>query len=88
MPQEFSGCLGSCQFGEDGEPPLIRVLLTNRSESVSTLLHELAHALDHFEHGWVDGRKNEGHDFRFARYLYELESEFIYGGGVEESKFF
>lgn len=84
MPREYRGCLGAVEF-PDGLPPLIRVKPTNRSQSVDTLLHEVAHIIQIDRHGWKESRRNEGHDRQFALVAHGVLMRFTYDGGEGES---
>ena len=88
LPKGYKGCLGCVEFDEDwpkGLPPLIRILKTNRSQSVSTLLHEYSHILDAHRNGSHAGRRHEGHDAKWRNVFHEVESRFVYEGGENES---
>lgn len=88
LPKGYRGCLGCVEFDDGwpkGLPPLIRVLKTNRSQSISTLLHEYSHVIDAHRNGSFEGRRHEGHDARWRVVFHEVESRFVYEGGENES---
>ena len=88
LPRGYARCLGCVEFDNDwpkGLPPLIRVKKTNRSEGITTLLHEYSHVIDVHENGFSEGRRNEGHDAKFRNILHSVESRFLYEGGEAES---
>ena len=88
LPKGYEGCLGCVEFDEDwpeGLPPLIRVLKTNRSQSIATLLHEYSHIIDAHKNGWHEGRRNDGHDTKWRNVFHVVESRFVYEGGETES---
>lgn len=88
LPKAYAGCLGCCEVGTKKEIPLVRVRLTNRTESIATLIHELAHVIDFHRNGWDERRKFEGHDRKWAACHHEIETRFLYEGGESDSGFF
>jgi Zn-dependent peptidase ImmA (M78 family) len=51
LPKKWN-CLGIISYENPDLPPLIRIDKNlSRSESISTLLHEFAHAISHKRHG-------------------------------------
>lgn len=90
LPKCYGGkndCLGVIEYENPSLPPLIRVSkYLSKSESLSTLLHEYAHAISHIEHGPAWERKMEGHEKnKFGPIVQELENLMHYKDGFRES---
>ena len=85
LPKKWN-CLGIISYENPDLPPLIRIDKNlSRSESISTLLHEFAHAISHKRHGCAWNRDYDGHDEEFAIVQNELENLFFYEDGDMES---
>ena len=86
MPKCSKDCLGEICFDTGKLPPLIRVCNgISKSEAISTLLHEFAHAVSHVRHGPCWDRDYHGHDKNFAIVLNEIENKYFYEEGAEAS---
>ena len=87
MPKAFKDCVGYISYDNPELPPLIWIQKNlSKSEAVSTLLHEFAHAVSHGEHGPSWKRPYNGHDENFAIVLNNIENRYLYDNGLEESK--
>ena len=89
MPKFYrkDGCLGTIEYENSSLPPLIRVKKgLSRSEGISTLLHEFAHAISHVRHGPIWERHMEGHEkYKFGPVVQELENLMQYEDGTLDS---
>jgi hypothetical protein len=85
IPKDWK-CLGCISYDNSSLPPLIRIDKgLSRSESISTLIHEFAHAVSHRRHGCAWKREYEGHDAEFALVQNEIENLYFYEDGDVES---
>ena len=85
LPKSWN-CLGCISYENSKLAPLIRIDKNlSRSESISTLIHEFAHAISHVRHGSAWNREYDGHDEEFALVQNELENLYFYGDGDTES---
>jgi len=79
-------CLGCISYDNSDLPPLIRIDKgLSKSESISTLIHEFAHAVSHRRHGCAWRREYDGHDAEFALMQNEIENLYFYEDGDVES---
>ena len=90
LPRAYRDCEGCFEITMDsGLPGLIRSRATlSLSSSVSTLLHEFAHALAFSRDSRAFDRKTDtgGHDFLFYRCLREIENDWHYREGSATSR--